>query len=133
VVNGISYGPVLNTAAVALTAFGNVPLERDAHLVGMLTGQNVSAGFVDKANAGLAAQLSGAGFAEAMQAALMGEPVRTFTGHLIVDGYLACCPAPATTTTPGRNAAPGCWPGCSSAASTSPDGPTGSGRAARGV
>ncbi len=76
-VNGISYGPVLNTAAVALTAFGNVPTERAAHLVGMLTGQGVSAGFVDKANARLAEQLTGAGFAEAMQAALLAEPVLT--------------------------------------------------------
>jgi hypothetical protein len=76
-VNGISYGPVLNTAAVALTAFGNVPTERAAHLVGMLTGQGVSAGFVDKANARLAAQLTGAGFEQAMQAALMAEPVLT--------------------------------------------------------
>jgi transposase len=76
-VNGISYGPGLNTAAVALTAFGNVPVERAACLVGMLTGQQVSAGFVDKANARLAARLSGAGFAEAMQAALLGEPVLT--------------------------------------------------------
>jgi transposase len=76
-VNGISYGPVLNTAAIALTAFGNVPTERAAHLVGMLTGQQVSAGFVDKANARLAAQLTGAGFEEAMRAALMAEPVLT--------------------------------------------------------
>jgi hypothetical protein len=74
-VNGISYGPVLNTAA--LTAFGNVPVERAACLVGMLSGQAVSAGFVDKANARLAAQLTGAGFEEAMQAALMAEPVLT--------------------------------------------------------
>ncbi len=76
-VNGICYGPVLNTAAVALTAFGNVPTERAAHLVGMLTGQGVSVGFVDRANARLAGQLAGAGFAQAMQAALMGEPVLT--------------------------------------------------------
>lgn len=76
-VNGISYGPVLNTVAVAVTGFGNVPVERAACLVGMLTGQQVSAGFVDKANARLAAQLTGAGFAEAMQAALLAEPVLT--------------------------------------------------------
>lgn len=76
-VNGISYGPVLNTAAVALTAFGNVPTERAAHLVGMLTGQGVSAGFVDRANARLAEQLTSAGFEQAMQAALMAEPVLT--------------------------------------------------------
>jgi hypothetical protein len=76
-VNGISYGPVLNTAAVALTAFGNVPVERSATLIGMLYGQSVSAGFVDRASARLAEQLTGAGFAEAMQAALMAEPVLT--------------------------------------------------------
>jgi hypothetical protein len=76
-INGIYYGPVLNTMAVALTAFGNVPTERSAHLVGMLTGQDVSAGFVDKANARLAAALTAAGFEQAMQTALMAEPVLT--------------------------------------------------------
>jgi hypothetical protein len=76
-VNGICFGPVLNTAAVALTAFGNVPTERAAHLVGMLTGQQVSAGFVDRANARLAEQLTTAGFDEALQAALMAEPILT--------------------------------------------------------
>ena len=76
-VNGICFGPVLNTAAVALTAFGNVPTERAAQLVGMLTGQQVSAGFVDRANARLAEQLTAAGFDEALQAALMAEPVLT--------------------------------------------------------
>lgn len=54
-----------------------MPTERAAHLVGMLTGQQVSAGFVDKANARLAAQLTGAGFEEAMKAALLAEPVLT--------------------------------------------------------
>lgn len=39
----------LNTAAVALTAFGNVPVERAAYLVEILYGQRVSAGFVDRA------------------------------------------------------------------------------------
>jgi hypothetical protein len=76
-VNGIWFGPVLNTAAVALTAFGNVPTERAAHLVGMLTGQQVSAGFVDRANARLAEQLSAAGFDDALLAALLAEPVLT--------------------------------------------------------
>jgi len=76
-VGGICYGPVLNTAAVALTAFGNVPTERAAHLVGMLTGQNVSAGFVDRANARLAEQLTGAGFDQALLTALLAEPVLT--------------------------------------------------------
>jgi transposase len=75
VVNGISYGPVLNTMAIALSAFGNVPTERTAHLVGMLTGQAVSAGFVDRANGRLAAELTDAGFAQAVHTALMDEPV----------------------------------------------------------
>jgi transposase len=76
-VNGICFGPVLNTAAIALTAFGNVPTQRTAHLVGMLTGQVVSAGFVDRANARLAEQLTAAGFDQALQAALLAEPVLT--------------------------------------------------------
>ncbi|MDQ1294263.1 MAG: transposase [Actinomycetota bacterium] len=76
-VNGIGFGPVLNTAAVALTAFGNVPTGRAAHLIGMLTGQDVSAGFVDRAGARLAEQLAGAGFDEALLAALLAEPVLT--------------------------------------------------------
>ncbi|MGH3327636.1 MAG: IS66 family transposase [Streptomycetales bacterium] len=76
-VNGICFGPVLNTAAVALTAFGNVPTERAAHLVGMLTGQKVSAGFVDRANARLGEQLTRAGFDDALLRALLGESVLT--------------------------------------------------------
>lgn len=76
-VNGISFGPVLNTAAVALTAFGNVPTERAAHLIEILYGQNVSAGFVDRANTRLADKLTEAGFDEAMLAALLAEPVLT--------------------------------------------------------
>ncbi|WP_432978313.1 IS66 family transposase [Dactylosporangium sp. CA-233914] len=77
VVNGISFGPVLNTAAVALTAFGNVPTERASNLITILYGQNVSVGFVDRANARLAAKLTRAGFDTAMLAALMAEPVLT--------------------------------------------------------
>ena len=73
-VNGISFGPVLNAAAVALTSFGNVPTERAATLVQMLFGQSVSAGFVDRANARLAQALTEAGFVEAMKAALLAEP-----------------------------------------------------------
>jgi len=76
-VNGISFGPVLNAAAVALTSFGNVPTERAATLVQMLFGQSVSAGFVDRANARLAQALTEAGFVEAMKAALLAEPVLT--------------------------------------------------------
>jgi hypothetical protein len=75
IVNGISFGPVLNAAAVALTAFGNVPTERAADLVGILYGQSVSAGFVDRANTRLAGKLTEAGFEEAMLAALLAEPV----------------------------------------------------------
>lgn len=74
-VNGISFGPVLNTAAVALTAFGNVPTERSADLISILYGQDVSAGFVDRAGTRLAAKLTEAGFDTAMLAALMAEPV----------------------------------------------------------
>ena len=75
VVNGISFGPVVNTAAVALTAFGNVPTERCADLITILYGQDVSAGFVDRANTRLAAKLTAASFEQAMLAALMAEPV----------------------------------------------------------
>jgi hypothetical protein len=46
----VSYGPVLNAAAVLLTAYGNVPPERAARLTGMLLGADVSAGWVDKAS-----------------------------------------------------------------------------------
>jgi transposase len=77
VINSVSYGPVLNAAAVALTVFGNVPVERAGALVEILYGQRVSAGFVDRANARLADRLSAAGFSEAMQAALLAEPVLT--------------------------------------------------------
>jgi hypothetical protein len=76
-VNGISFGPVLNAAAVALTSFGNVPTERAAALVAMLLGQRVSAGFVDRANARLAQTLTQAGFVDALKAALLAEPVLT--------------------------------------------------------
>ena len=75
VVNGISFGPVLNAAAVALTGFGNVPTERAADLIEILYGQSVSAGFVDRANTRLAGKLTEAGFDRAMLAALMAEPV----------------------------------------------------------
>src|SRR5256885_6492229 len=44
VVNSVSFGPVLNTAAVALTAVGNVPTERAAVLIQIVLGQRVSAG-----------------------------------------------------------------------------------------
>jgi hypothetical protein len=69
----VSYGAVLNTAAVVLTAYGNVPPERAAQVMAMLLGVPVSPGWVDKASARLAAQLGKAGFDAAMVAALAGE------------------------------------------------------------
>lgn len=71
----VSYGPVLNGAAVLLSCFGNVPAERAARLIGMLTGQEVSPGWVDKAVARVDAGLRAAGFDEAMLAALAAEDV----------------------------------------------------------
>ena len=71
----VSYGPVLSAAAVLLSCFGNVPAERPARLIGMLTGQDVSAGWADKAVARMSAGLVEAGFDEAMLAALAAEDV----------------------------------------------------------
>src|SRR5271155_6027481 len=62
----VSYGPVLNAAAVLLSCYGNVPAERSAQLIGMLLGADVSAGWVDKAVARVSAQLGKSGFGEAM-------------------------------------------------------------------
>src|SRR2546423_12689138 len=58
-----------------LTAYGNVPPERAASLIGMLLGAGVSAGWVDKASARLSAMLGEAGLDEAMLAALAGQGV----------------------------------------------------------
>jgi transposase len=69
----VSYGPVLNAAAVLMSCYGNVPAERAARLIGMLTGQDVSPGWVDKAVARMNAGLLAAGFDEAMLAALAAE------------------------------------------------------------
>jgi transposase len=69
----VSYGAVLNAAAVVLTAYGNVPPERAAQVMAMLLGVPVSASWLDKAGARLAAQLGKAGFGDAMLAALAGE------------------------------------------------------------
>ena len=71
----VSYGPGINTAAVLLSSYGNVPAERAANLIGMLLGVPVSPGFVDGASERLSSRLEGAGFDEAMQAALGAEPV----------------------------------------------------------
>jgi Transposase IS66 family len=69
----VSYGAVLNAAAVVLTAYGNVPPERAAQVMAMLLGVPVSPGWVDKASARLAAQLGKAGFDDAMRAALAAQ------------------------------------------------------------
>ena len=69
----VSYGPVLNAAAVVLTGYGNVPPERAAQVMAMLPGVPVSAGRAVKASGRLAAQLGKAGFDAAMLAALAGE------------------------------------------------------------
>jgi hypothetical protein len=71
----VAYGPVLNAAAVLLSAYGNVPAERSAQLIGMLTGEDVSAGWIDKAVARMNARLRAGGFDEAMAAALAAEDV----------------------------------------------------------
>jgi hypothetical protein len=69
----VSYGAVLNAAAVVLTAYGNVPPGRAAQVMAMLPGVPVSPGWVDKASGRLAAQPGTAGFDAAMLAALAGE------------------------------------------------------------
>jgi hypothetical protein len=97
----VSYGPALNAAAVVLTSYGNVSPERAGHVVDMLLGVRVSAGWVDKADARLSGQLEQAGFDAAMCAALAAEPV------LATRPTSGCCPG---------------WPACSSAASTSSGG-----------
>ena len=51
----VSYGPVLNAAAVLLSCCGNVPPERAAQVMGMMLGIPVSAGWVGKAAARVAA------------------------------------------------------------------------------
>ena len=71
----VTYGPVLNAAAVLLSCYGNVPAERSAQLIGMLTGEDVSSGWVDKAVARVNARLQAGGFDEALAAALAAQDV----------------------------------------------------------
>jgi len=71
----ISYGPQVNTAAMLLSSYGNVPAERTADLIRMLLGVPVSPGFVDGASERLNGRLEDAGFDQAMQSALGDEPV----------------------------------------------------------
>ncbi len=70
----VCYGPGINSAAILLSSYGNVPTERAASPIEMLLGVAVSAGFVDRASARLAQKLAAAGFDEAMRAALLAEP-----------------------------------------------------------
>jgi transposase len=69
----VSYGPALNAAAIVLTAHANVPPEKAVQVIAMLLGVPVSPGWVDKAAARLARKLAGAGFEEAMEAALAAQ------------------------------------------------------------
>ena len=96
----VSYGPVLNAAAVLLSCYGNVPPERAAQLIGMLLGTEVSAGWVDKAAARVSAQLGKAGFDDAMLAALAAEDVLAAdeTPVNVLDGTAP--PAPAAGEAP---------------------------------
>jgi len=96
----VSYGPVLNAAAVLLSCYGNVPPERAAQLIGMLLGTEVSAGWVDKAAARVSAQLGKAGFDDAMLAALAAEDVLAAdeTPVNVLDGTAP--PAPAAGQAP---------------------------------
>ena len=107
----VSYGPVLNAAAVLLTSYGNVPPERAARLIGMLLGVPASAGWVDKASARLSARLGEAGFDEAMLAALAGEDVLAAdeTPVSVLDRAVPAAPAAKETADPdeGRPAAAG--------------------------
>ena len=97
----IAYGPGVNTAAVLLAAYGNVPAERAAHLIRMLLGMPVSPGFVDRASARLDGKLQDAGFDDAMQAALAAEPA------LGADETRSTCSPRITTRRPGsRKPAP---------------------------
>ncbi len=93
----VSYGPVLNAAAVLLSCYGNVPPERTARVMGMLMGIPVSAGWADKAAARVSSQLGKAGFDDAMIAALTGEDVLAAdeTPVNVLDKAVPAAPAPA--------------------------------------
>lgn len=107
----VSYGPVLNAAAVVLTAHGNVPPERAARLIGMLLGPEVSAGWVDRASSRLSARLGAAGFEEAMLAALPSEKTLAAdeTPVSVLDRAVPAAPAAQETADldEGRPAAAG--------------------------
>ena len=92
----VSSGPVLNAAAVLLSCYVNAPPERAAQVMGMLLGIPVSAGWVDKAAARVAAQLGEAGFDVAMLAALAAEDVLAAdeTPVNVLDKIVPPAPAP---------------------------------------
>ncbi len=69
------YGPNVNAAAILLAGEGNVPIERTARLMAALLGTPVSTGFVARALERFAQRLAGAGFDDAMRAALRAEDV----------------------------------------------------------
>jgi hypothetical protein len=71
----VTYGPNVNSAAIVLSFFGNVPIERTAHVMESLLGAKVSAGFVARAHERFDARLREAGFDDAMKAALKAEGV----------------------------------------------------------
>jgi transposase len=71
----VAYGPGVNSAALVLSFFGNVPIERTALVMEALLGARVSPGFVARAHERFDAKLTDAGFDEAMKAALRAEPV----------------------------------------------------------
>jgi transposase len=74
-VGTVVYGSAANSAAIVLSLFGNVPVERTARVMEALLGAKVSSGFVARAHERLDDHLIVAGFDEAMRAALGAEPV----------------------------------------------------------
>jgi hypothetical protein len=105
----VSYGPVLNAAAVLLSCYGNVPPERAAQLIGMLLGKEVSADWVDKAAARVSAQLGKAGFDEAILAALAAGDVLAAdeTPVNLLDGTARPAPAAGGAPEAGKGAGEG--------------------------
>lgn len=71
----VSYGLGVNSAAILLSFFGNVPIERTARVMEALLGAKVSSGFVARAHERFDQRLLAAGFDEAMTAALRAEDV----------------------------------------------------------
>src|SRR5262249_5988800 len=69
------YWPNLSAAAILPSSQGNVPVEATARMMEALLGAKVSTGFVARAHERLAQALAGAGFDDAMVAALRAEDV----------------------------------------------------------